>query len=169
MATVDLTSATSATKNLVLVTKSYTLPESVVDTFTASSGYSKVLSDGTEISIPANAVPVSDSSETITINIKPGCAEEFAQASGTRIDANFDARGDAFRIEPTDPIIPAFQAAYKAITGTALPMGGKPFVDDGNTLSLMGGLPALTHGPAATGAHTLQECVSLDGDQRSHL
>ena len=87
--------------------------------------------------------------------------EEFAQASGTRIDANFDARGDAFRIEPTDPIIPAFQAAYKAITGTALPMGGKPFVDDGNTLSLMGGLPALTHGPAATGAHTLQECVSV--------
>ena len=70
-ATVDMTSATSATKNLVLVTQTYTLPDSVADSFTASSGYSKVLSDGTEISIPANAVPVSDSSETITINIKP--------------------------------------------------------------------------------------------------
>ena len=69
--TVDLTNASSATKNLALVTQSYTLPEAVADSFTASSGYSKVLSDGTEISIPANAVPVEDSSETITINIKP--------------------------------------------------------------------------------------------------
>jgi acetylornithine deacetylase/succinyl-diaminopimelate desuccinylase-like protein len=87
--------------------------------------------------------------------------EEFAQASGTRIDGNFDARGDAFRVEPTDPIIPAFQTAYSAITGTSLPPGGKPFVDDGNTLSIIGGVPAITHGPAATGAHTLQECVSV--------
>ena len=77
MATVDLTSASSATKNLVLVAKSYTLPESVADTFTASTGYSKELSDGTEISIPANAIPVSDTSETITINIQAESLRPF--------------------------------------------------------------------------------------------
>ena len=105
MATVDLTSASSATKNLVMVAKSYTLPESVADTFTASTGYSKVLSDGTEISIPANAIPVSDTSETITINIRPkvsglsssstiqpvsySYAFELFDSSGKQITQNF--------------------------------------------------------------------------------
>ena len=87
--------------------------------------------------------------------------EELAQTSRTRIEANFEVQGDAFRIEPTDPVIIAFQAAYQAVTGASLPMGGKPFVDDGNTLSRMAGILPLTHGPAATGAHTLQECVPV--------
>ena len=43
MVNVDMTNVTSATKDLALVTQSYTLPEAVADTFTASSGYSKVL------------------------------------------------------------------------------------------------------------------------------
>ena len=105
MVTVDMTNVTSATKNLALVTQSYTLPEAVADTFTASSGYSKVLSDGTEISIPANAVPVEDSSETITINIRPvvsglssssttqpisyGYGFELFDSSGKQITQNF--------------------------------------------------------------------------------
>ncbi|MDB4341702.1 PKD domain-containing protein, partial [bacterium] len=69
--TIDMSTVSSVTQDLMLVAQSYTLPTSVADTFTASVGYSKVLSDGTEINIPANAVPVSDSSETITINIRP--------------------------------------------------------------------------------------------------
>ena len=105
MVTVDMTNLTSATKDLALVTQSYTLPEAVADTFTASSGYSKVLSDGTEISIPANAVPVEDSSETITINIRPvvsglssssttqpisyGYGFELFDSSGKQITQNF--------------------------------------------------------------------------------
>ena len=40
-------------------------------------------------------------------------------------------------------------------------MGAKPFVDDGNTFISKGGIPALTHGPAATGAHTLNEQVPV--------
>jgi len=34
-------------------------------------------------------------------------------------------------------------------------------VDDGNTFASVAGIPALTHGPAARGAHTLEECVPL--------
>ncbi len=49
----------------------YTLPTSIADTFTVSSGYNKTLGDGTQINIPANAVPVSDTSSSVTINISP--------------------------------------------------------------------------------------------------
>ena len=55
----------------------------------------------------------------------------------------------------------AIQAAQTAITGEALPFGGKPFVDDGNTFAALAGIPPLTHGPNATGAHTLNEQVPV--------
>ena len=48
-----------------------------------------------------------------------------------------------------------------ALMGAALPLGRKPFVDDGNSFVRLAGIPALTHGPAATGAHTLNEEVSV--------
>jgi acetylornithine deacetylase/succinyl-diaminopimelate desuccinylase-like protein len=86
---------------------------------------------------------------------------ELAQQSGTRIEAKFEVQGDAFTVTPTDPLVSAFQAAYNALTGQMLPFGGKPFVDDGNSFAGLAGVPALTHGPAATGAHTLHEQVAL--------
>lgn len=86
---------------------------------------------------------------------------DLAQTSGTQITADFVIQGDAFQIEPTDPLIIAFQAAYMAINGESLPLGGKPFVDDGNAFAGLAGIPALTHGPNATGAHTLQEQVPV--------
>jgi len=86
---------------------------------------------------------------------------DLAERSHTQIDFNFEVQGDAFEIKATDPLISAFQAAHQAITGAELPFGGKPFVDDGNTFAPLGGIPALTHGPNATGAHTLNERVSL--------
>jgi acetylornithine deacetylase/succinyl-diaminopimelate desuccinylase-like protein len=86
---------------------------------------------------------------------------ELAQQSGTHIEARFEVQGDAFAIAPTDPLVTAFQSAYTTLTGQELPLGGKPFVDDGNTFAALAGIPALTHGPAATGAHTLHEQVSL--------
>lgn len=86
---------------------------------------------------------------------------ELGQKSGTQIEASFEIQGDAFAIAPDDPLVSAFQAAHQAVTGRELPLGGKPFVDDGNTFSAMAGIPALTHGPAATGAHTLQERVAV--------
>ncbi|HIC17839.1 MAG: M20/M25/M40 family metallo-hydrolase [Candidatus Poribacteria bacterium] len=87
--------------------------------------------------------------------------EELAKTSCTSIEVNFKVQGDAFSISSEDPIITAFQNAHQAVAGNTLSFGNKPFVDDGNAFSAVAGIPALTHGPAATGAHTLQECVSV--------
>jgi len=90
-----------------------------------------------------------------------GLLAELAAKSGTTIAADFTVQADAFRIEPTDPLISAFQAAHAAVTGATLPLGAKPFVDDGNAFAAWAGIPPLTHGPNATGAHTLQEQVPV--------
>ena len=84
---------------------------------------------------------------------------EVARATGTQISSNFEIQGDAFRIDPGEPLVAAFQSAYRGIAGAELPPGGKPFVDDGNLFAQLAGIPALTHGPAATGAHTLDEAA----------
>jgi acetylornithine deacetylase/succinyl-diaminopimelate desuccinylase-like protein len=82
---------------------------------------------------------------------------QLAVESGTAIELDWEQQGEAFSIAPEHPIVSAFQAAYTAITGAPLPYGAKPFVDDGSTYAGSGGIPALTHGPLATGAHTLNE------------
>ena len=87
--------------------------------------------------------------------------EELAETSCTSIKVNFEVQGDAFSISPGDPIIAAFQNAHQAVTGNTLSFGNKPFVDDGNSFSSVANIPALTHGPNATGAHTLEECVPV--------
>jgi acetylornithine deacetylase/succinyl-diaminopimelate desuccinylase-like protein len=86
---------------------------------------------------------------------------ELAAESGTQISLEYELQGDAFRVDPTAPIVGAFQAAYTALTGAPLPAGNKPFVDDGHTYTGIGGIPALTHGPDAKGAHTLSEAVPV--------
>jgi acetylornithine deacetylase/succinyl-diaminopimelate desuccinylase-like protein len=68
---------------------------------------------------------------------------------------------DAFRLDQTHPLVAAFQAAYQATSGVPLPIGPKPFVDDGNSFWALAGVPAITHGPRAGGQHTLNEWVSL--------
>lgn len=86
---------------------------------------------------------------------------ELAAESNTTIDANFKVTGEAFKISPDEPIVTAFQAAHRAVTGKGLPFGDKPFVDDGNSYGGIGAIPALTHGPDAKGAHTLNEAVPV--------
>ena len=104
---VDLTSGNQNVtgKTLTIFKQSYDLPTSIADSFTVSSGYSKVLADGTQINIPANAVPVSDTSSKVTINISPvttglsststtkpvgyGYAFELLDSSGKAITSNF--------------------------------------------------------------------------------
>jgi acetylornithine deacetylase/succinyl-diaminopimelate desuccinylase-like protein len=88
--------------------------------------------------------------------------EELALESGTSVTVEFQVQGDAFRISREDAIVNAFQAAHAAVSGRDLPVGGKPFVDDGNTYAALAGIPALTHGPDAKGAHTLSESVTVD-------
>lgn len=86
---------------------------------------------------------------------------ELSLRSRTQIDVAFDLPGDAFQIASDDPVVLAFQTAHEAVTGAPLPLGGKPFVDDGNIFAGEAHIPALTHGPAATGAHTLHECAPV--------
>ena len=68
---------------------------------------------------------------------------------------------DAFELDESDPLVSAFQAAHEAISGRRLSRGAKPFVDDGNTFVARGRVPAITHGPDAKGAHTLNEAVPV--------
>ena len=56
----------------------------------------------------------------------------------------------------------AFLRAYEETAGRALPIGPKPFVDDGNSFWAKARIPAITHGPRAGGQHTLDEWVSVD-------
>lgn len=105
--------------------------------------------------------------------VKPNSAEavraefaavlaEVAGETGTAIDFDFDVQGEAYSVDENDPLLAAFQTAHAAATGRRLALGSKPFVDDGNTFAGLAGIPALSHGPAATGAHTLHEEVALD-------
>jgi len=87
---------------------------------------------------------------------------DLASKTGTEFELEFVEQGEAYRIDPDAPIVHAFQQAYTAVSGSPLPVGAKPFVDDGNIYASVAGIPALTHGPAASGAHTLNEAVPVE-------
>lgn len=95
---------------------------------------------------------------------------ELARDTRTTIDVEWTFIRDAFRLEPNDAIVQAFQQAYTAISGKALPLGSKPFVDDGNSFYGLKNIPAITHGPRAGGQHTVNEWVDIDDMVRvAHL
>ena len=83
-----------------------------------------------------------------------------------RVECRFQGVRDAFALDADGEFAAAFQATSKAVMGAPLPLGGKPFVDDGNSFSSRGGIPAITHGPAAHGAHTVKEWVPVDELER---
>ncbi len=91
-----------------------------------------------------------------------GVLEEVAEETETQIEGIFHRGRDAFEIDQQSPLVEAFQSSYQAVTGGRLPIGAKPFVDDGNTFVSRGGIPAITHGPNAKGAHTIHEEVPVD-------
>lgn len=86
---------------------------------------------------------------------------DLAQETGTTITVDYHVQGEAWQLDPAQPIVTAFQNAYTAATGAPLVLGNKPFVDDGSSYISTGGIPALTHGPDAKGAHTLSEAVPV--------
>ena len=87
---------------------------------------------------------------------------EVAAATGTQIEVEYTEQGGAYQVDADSRLVQAFQQAHTAVTGSPLPLGAKPFVDDGNIYAAVAGIPALTHGPAATGAHTLNEAVPVE-------
>ncbi|HEV3116724.1 MAG TPA: M20/M25/M40 family metallo-hydrolase, partial [Gemmataceae bacterium] len=74
--------------------------------------------------------------------------------TGTTITADFRFIRDAFELG-NNPLTAAFQDAYFAMSGEVLPIGAKPFVDDGNSFWALAQVPAITHGPRAGGQHTV--------------
>ncbi|MFO0930409.1 MAG: peptidase dimerization domain-containing protein [Gemmataceae bacterium] len=88
--------------------------------------------------------------------------DELAATSGTQIGCEFRFIRDAFRLDPADRLVTAFQTAFRTTTGAELPVGPKPFVDDGNSFGGLAGIPAVTHGPRAGGQHTVHEWVEID-------
>jgi succinyl-diaminopimelate desuccinylase len=80
----------------------------------------------------------------------------------TSVQADFCFIRDDFHLDQNDPLVDAFQQAYEAVVGNRLPIGPKPFMDDGNSFWGLAQRPAITHGPRAGGQHTVNEWVSID-------
>ena len=92
-----------------------------------------------------------------------GLFDGLARDTGTTVRAEITPIRDAFLLPQDDPFVAAFQQAYAATSGgQPLKTGAKPFCDDGNSFWALARVPAVTHGPRAGGAHTLEEWVSID-------
>jgi acetylornithine deacetylase/succinyl-diaminopimelate desuccinylase-like protein len=92
-----------------------------------------------------------------------GLFDGLARDTGTTVTAEFHLMRDAFLLPQDDPFVSTFQAAYAATSGgRPLKVGAKPFCDDGNSFWALAGVPAVTNGPSAGGAHTLEEWVSIE-------
>ncbi|HEY3967143.1 MAG TPA: M20/M25/M40 family metallo-hydrolase [Planctomycetaceae bacterium] len=92
-----------------------------------------------------------------------GLVQQVANRTKTTIDIEWFPVRDGFQLDRTDPFVGIFQEAHAAASeGRALPFGAKPFCDDCNTFWELAKIPGITHGPNASGAHTLNEWVSID-------
>jgi acetylornithine deacetylase/succinyl-diaminopimelate desuccinylase-like protein len=98
-----------------------------------------------------------------------GLVGNLSQQTGTQIAQEFRFIRDAFYLDQADSLVSAFQEAYQTTTGQPLPMGPKPFVDDGNSYWGLAKIPAVTHGPKAGGQHTVNEWVSIQDLERVAL
>jgi len=89
-------------------------------------------------------------------------AEVEQQSDGIRVQGKFNYLRDAFELDSDNPLVQAFDAACASTMGQPLAPGGKPFLDDANTImEQRPNVPAITHGPNGSGAHTTQEQVAV--------
>jgi acetylornithine deacetylase/succinyl-diaminopimelate desuccinylase-like protein len=98
-----------------------------------------------------------------------GLVGNLSQQTGTQIAQEFRFIRDAFYLDQADSLVSAFQESYQTTAGQPLPMGPKPFVDDGNSFWGLAKVPAITHGPKAGGQHTVHEWVSIQDLERVAL
>ena len=87
--------------------------------------------------------------------------DEVAAKHGVKVEGDFQLAGEGFEIDEASPLVSALQDAHVAVSGERLPTGAKPFVDDGNRFVHRADIPAVTHGPDAKGAHTVNEEVPV--------
>jgi acetylornithine deacetylase/succinyl-diaminopimelate desuccinylase-like protein len=87
---------------------------------------------------------------------------DLARDTGTTVEARCQLVRDSFVLDRQAPIVGDFLRAYAATSGDSLPVGPKPFVDDGNCFWASAAVPAITHGPRAGGQHTTREWASID-------
>ncbi len=81
---------------------------------------------------------------------------------GIRVDCRWQLVRGGFELDCGHPVVDAFDRAVAVELGAPLPRGPKRFADDGNSFSDLAGIPAITHGPRATGAHTVDERAPVD-------
>ena len=91
-----------------------------------------------------------------------GLLAGLAWDTGTSVDLTYQLVRDAFFLDSDHPLVATFRRAHEATSGRSIPLGPKPFVDDGNSFSATAGVPAITHGPRAGGQHTVEEWASID-------
>jgi acetylornithine deacetylase/succinyl-diaminopimelate desuccinylase-like protein len=94
---------------------------------------------------------------------------DLGRQAGTTVTAELNLMRDAFLLDQRHPFVAAFQRTYEEMSGRPLPVGAKPFCDDGNSFWALAKIPCITHGPNAGGAHTLNEWVSIDDLMRVAL
>jgi acetylornithine deacetylase/succinyl-diaminopimelate desuccinylase-like protein len=87
--------------------------------------------------------------------------EPIAAETGCRITLDFRRTRDAYRIEPSHPLVQALREGYREVTGRELPLAGVKLVADG-ALFHEAGIPSVYHGPVGTGAHADFEFVPVD-------
>ncbi len=87
--------------------------------------------------------------------------QAVGRRQGIAVDGDFMFLSGSFEIDQSHPFLLAFQNAYQAATGTELPLGGKPLLDDGNTILNLSDAVPITHGPNGLGAHTVKEEVAV--------
>lgn len=86
----------------------------------------------------------------------------FARDWKVEVQADYNVIRNAFRLDMKHPFVATFQKSYRDFTQTTLPVGPKPFVDDGNSFWRLADVPAITHGAKAGGQHTVNEWVEID-------
>lgn len=88
--------------------------------------------------------------------------QRLAARTGAEITVQFQLIRDAFELPVESQVVTSFQQVCREVMGEPLPVAAKPFVDDGSSFWALKKVPCITHGPRASGAHTLSEWVSIE-------
>ena len=88
---------------------------------------------------------------------------------GTATALEWEQQGDTFHLPADHAIVQVVQEVHTELVGRPLPDGPKLFIDDGNIYTAEVGIPAVTHGPDALGAHTVNEEVPVSELERIAL